>query len=380
MADNTKPIPPVPNKSDLLEPGDKNKKMSATWIRWMIQLRDKINLINATIASLSGFSGSGFISADGAGEVNGRTIQGTTGNISVTNGDGVSGNPVVNLVDTAVTPGTYANTNLTVDEFGRITNATNGSASGAPLTTKGDLFGYDTGDARIPVGTDGYVLTADSSSPTGLSYQAPGTPTLPVTTKGDLLGFSTVPARLPVGTDGQIIRADSSDPLGIKWTDASIPTLVASATVSGSASTTISIPSITIDKTKKYRIYITSKNVVGSTINISIYFNGDTTASNYNSEILLISGSTVTGAAISDSLITSISASSNACIISDMVFDIDTKPRLLSNTSRDAGSSIKLYNSTTFWNSASAITSVLVQSSVASSLAIGSKIEIFELF
>lgn len=217
MADNTKPIPPVPNKSDLLEPGDKNKKMSATWIRWMIQLRDKINLINATIASLSGFSGSGFISADGAGEVNGRTIQGTTGNISITNGDGVSGNPVVNLVDTAVTPGTYANTNLTVDEFGRITNATNGSASGAPLTTKGDLFGYDTGDARIPVGTDGYVLTADSSSPTGLSYQPPGTPTLPVTTKGDLLGFSTVPDRIPVGTNGQVPIADSSAPTGISW-------------------------------------------------------------------------------------------------------------------------------------------------------------------
>ena len=70
MADNTKPIPPVPNKNDLLEPitgTDPKKfsrKMSVVWVRWMIQLRDKINLINATIASLSGFSGSGFISAD----------------------------------------------------------------------------------------------------------------------------------------------------------------------------------------------------------------------------------------------------------------------------------------------------------------------------
>src|SRR5574337_1071356 len=141
MADNTKPIPPVPNKADMLEESPKDsRKTSVTWIRWFIQLRNKINLINASIANLANFSGSGFISSDGGGNFTGRTIEGTGGNIAVANGDGAAGNPKVNLVDTAVTPGTYANTNLTVDEFGRITNATDGSASGAPLTTKGDIF------------------------------------------------------------------------------------------------------------------------------------------------------------------------------------------------------------------------------------------------
>ena len=41
--------------------------------------------------------------------------------------------------------------------------------------------------------------------------------------KGDLLvykGFGDV-ARLPVGTDGQVLMADSTSPLGVKWADPS---------------------------------------------------------------------------------------------------------------------------------------------------------------
>lgn len=44
-------------------------------------------------------------------------------------------------------------------------------AVGSPLTTKGDLYGFDTADARIPVGTDGQFLTADSTDAQGLSYK-----------------------------------------------------------------------------------------------------------------------------------------------------------------------------------------------------------------
>ena len=40
----------------------------------------------------------------------------------------------------------------------------------SPLTTKGDLYTYDTGNARLPVGTDGYYLKADSTAATGLVW------------------------------------------------------------------------------------------------------------------------------------------------------------------------------------------------------------------
>jgi hypothetical protein len=46
-----------------------------------------------------------------------------------------------------------------------------GSAS--PLTTKGDLYTYSTADARLGVGTNGQLLTADSAEATGLKWVTP---------------------------------------------------------------------------------------------------------------------------------------------------------------------------------------------------------------
>jgi hypothetical protein len=47
-------------------------------------------------------------------------------------------------------------------------------ASSVPVTTKGDLLGYDTAAARVAIGTDGYVLTADSTQALGLKWAAAG--------------------------------------------------------------------------------------------------------------------------------------------------------------------------------------------------------------
>lgn len=49
-----------------------------------------------------------------------------------------------------------------------LTNIAQGASS--PLTTKGDVFGFDSSDARIPIGTNGQVLTADSAQTLGLKW------------------------------------------------------------------------------------------------------------------------------------------------------------------------------------------------------------------
>lgn len=43
----------------------------------------------------------------------------------------------------------------------------------SPLTTKGDLWGFGLADARVPIGADGKVLTADSGAASGVSWQTP---------------------------------------------------------------------------------------------------------------------------------------------------------------------------------------------------------------
>jgi len=47
------------------------------------------------------------------------------------------------------------------------------AGGGSPLTTKGDLYGFSTVDARIPIGANDTVLTADSTQSLGLKWATP---------------------------------------------------------------------------------------------------------------------------------------------------------------------------------------------------------------
>jgi hypothetical protein len=61
-------------------------------------------------------------------------------------------------------------------------NPTPGGGSASPLTTKGDLYTYNTANARLPVGTDGQVLTADSTQATGIKWASVTAATLNLAT------------------------------------------------------------------------------------------------------------------------------------------------------------------------------------------------------
>jgi hypothetical protein len=73
----------------------------------------------------------------------------------------------------------------------------------------------------LQINLDGSTLVL-SSSGLKISDDGVGADQLGiVTTKGDLLAYSTAPDRLPVGTDGQVLIADSTQATGLRWADIS---------------------------------------------------------------------------------------------------------------------------------------------------------------
>lgn len=110
------------------------------------------------------------------------------------------------------------------------------------VTTKGDLLTYSTVPIRLGIGTDTYVLTADSSQATGMKWAAGGGGfTSPLTTKGDILAYSTTNDRLPVGTNTYVLTADSTQTFGMKWaapTTGTVTSITATAPLTGGTITT----------------------------------------------------------------------------------------------------------------------------------------------
>jgi len=90
------------------------------------------------------------------------------------------------------------------------------------ITTRGDIIrGDSSGDrARYGVGAANTVLTSDGTDPAWAAAAL-----APTTTKGDISGFSTTQARIPISTNNYSLFADSAQALGLKWAASPTSTL-----------------------------------------------------------------------------------------------------------------------------------------------------------
>lgn len=98
------------------------------------------------------------------------------------------------------------------------TNATHtGEVTGSGALTIADNV-VDEANLKVNAPTNDYVLTADDTEAGGMKWaEAGGGTESPLTTKGDLYTYDSDNQRLAVGTDGQVLTADSGEATGLKW-------------------------------------------------------------------------------------------------------------------------------------------------------------------
>jgi hypothetical protein len=140
-------------------------------------------------------------------------------------------------------------------------------------TSMGDLLG----------GTTGQVLSKNSNTNMDFTWvtsdDANAIQNTIVDAKGDLIAASAAdtPARLAVGTNGQVLTADSTAATGLAWATSSAGgmTLLSTTTLSGATTTTASIPSGYI------QLYIAIESPQNATADgiLRIAPNGSTTTS-----------------------------------------------------------------------------------------------------
>jgi hypothetical protein len=94
---------------------------------------------------------------------------------------------------------------------------TGGAIIVIPLTSKGDIFiNNGISNTRLPVGSNGTILTADSTQPNGLTWNSPNT--IGFTNKGDILAYNGIAQTVvPVGENNTFLSSDSTVSSGISW-------------------------------------------------------------------------------------------------------------------------------------------------------------------
>jgi len=158
--------------------------------------------LDGTVASLANNGGTGFLALPGNGTVSGRTLTGTANQIGITNPNGIAGSPVFSIADNPVLPGTEG---VTVPI---------GTTAERPSSPNNGELRYNTSTATF----EGYANNTWGSITTGTGVTSVGTGTGltggPITSTGTIsianttvVAGSYTSANITVNAQGQITAA-----------------------------------------------------------------------------------------------------------------------------------------------------------------------------
>jgi hypothetical protein len=169
-----------------------------------------LSMPSAFVVSSTPVTGSGTLTVVGAGTIS-QYIDGT---------GALQDFKFSNLTDVHITTpvdGDFIRYNSTSHQWENmaVTYVANVTAT-LPISSSGGS-NPDISISQATTSTDGYLSSTDWNVFNNKADQV-------LTTKGDLYTFSTVPTRLPKGLDTQILSADSSTTTGLKWISNSTPT------------------------------------------------------------------------------------------------------------------------------------------------------------
>ena len=171
-----------------------------------------VQTFDADLSAVAGLSSSGIIARTGAGTASARTITGTSNRITVTNGDGVSGNPTLDVGSTVYTSG---GTDVAIADGGTgASTAAGGFDALSPTTTRGDLIARGaSSNGRVAIGTKGRFLVSDGTDPqwlTLLHYRKNQMGFFSASSGSALGGFGSLGSFVNTGTITLVTTADGA--------------------------------------------------------------------------------------------------------------------------------------------------------------------------
>jgi len=188
--------------------GGVNVKQELTGLKTWVN--DGVQPFSSTLDALSSFNTNGVMVQTAADTFTGRTITAGTG-ISVTNGDGVNGNPTISLPVSGVTAGIYGSGSaipvVTVNSNGVVTGVSTASLAVSPVFSDSEFRVYDNDDVnKILAFEVSGIVVSPAATPTTKTITMPNANV----NLGDLPSVATTNSNTLSGTRNRILGGSST--------------------------------------------------------------------------------------------------------------------------------------------------------------------------